>query len=122
VNQKLKERQENLQEEINELEDELKENQNPERMSLIQEMISVSSAWNLLCPCPSTPFDSGSFWSNVPYTRKGHRIGGCSSQHNQRHPGSRPREEELDYKYDGAAPVADVRFVIAFFFLAVHPF
>jgi len=55
VNQKLNERQEKLREEINKLEDELKKNQDPERMSLIQEMISVSSTRNLPCRCPSTP-------------------------------------------------------------------
>lgn len=52
VNQKLNERQGKLREEINKLEDELKKNQDPERMSLIQEMISVSPARNLLCRCP----------------------------------------------------------------------
>ena len=54
VNQQLNERQEKLREEINKLEDELKKNQDPERMSLIQEMISVSPARILLYHCHST--------------------------------------------------------------------
>lgn len=40
VNQKLNEKQEKLWEEINKLQDELKRNQDPERMTLLQEMIS----------------------------------------------------------------------------------
>jgi hypothetical protein len=49
VNQKLNETQEKLQEEINELQEELKKNQDPERMTFIQEMISVSVASGLVC-------------------------------------------------------------------------
>lgn len=46
VNQKLNEKQEKLWEEINKLQDELKRNQDPERMTLLQGMISVSSTGN----------------------------------------------------------------------------
>jgi hypothetical protein len=42
VNHKLNETRGKLQREIDELQEELKKNQGPERMSLIQEMISVS--------------------------------------------------------------------------------
>lgn len=42
VNQKLNETQNKIQKEIDELQEELKKNQDPERMSMIQEMISVS--------------------------------------------------------------------------------
>jgi hypothetical protein len=42
VDKKLNETQSRFQKEIDELQEELKRNQDPERMTMIQEMISVS--------------------------------------------------------------------------------
>jgi len=78
--------EQDLQNEITQLQEELRLQQDPGRMQLIQEMISVRlDAWSLAHI--RLFFDSapGSFGTDVSHPRKGHRIRSHRPRHYQRY-------------------------------------
>lgn len=111
VQARLVESQRNLQREIDALQVELKQNQDPTRMHLIQEMISVRvQVATTHTICHISRF-TGSFWSNVPHTRKSNRVGGCCTKHHEGHSSTRSRKEKSYPQHDNFEKTANARCV-----------
>lgn len=108
VKTKLAQNELELQREVDSLREELKKDQDPGRMHLIQEMISVSIALSSFsCSCLTRPL--GSAWSNVANTRKGHRVGSRRKEYHQRYTSVGSCEEEFDIKHDYFEEITDAR-------------
>lgn len=86
IQARLAEQQQRLQDEIHLLRAELKANQDPGRMHLIQEMISVRRHPNFLLSSAPMLFQ-GLAWSNVAHKREGYRIGGGCTECNEGYSG-----------------------------------
>lgn len=124
VGARLAETHQELQKEVDTLQAELRVSQDPERMSVIQEMISV------LMNLPSfrdlnliRRLLLGSAWTNVPHQGKGHRVGGCGKGHHEGYPSAGPGKEEPYYKHDHNEATADagcVNFQLHFQLLTSH--
>lgn len=112
VQSQLADTQQQLQEEIDGLQAELKRNQDPERMTIIQEMISVCLQVSSIYSRKSNSLIQGPPRTNVAHPREGYGIRGCSAQHNEGHPGPRPREEKPDTQHDNDQEAADARCVV----------
>jgi hypothetical protein len=81
VSSRLAETQQELQKEVDALQSELKISQDPERMSVIQEMISVGILINWLLGIYTYPL-VGLTGPNVTYSREGNRVrGSCEGYH-----------------------------------------
>lgn len=86
VQARLADNQRQLQEEIDSLKAQLKEDQDPNRMQLIQEMISVlvlgivMHSRTYACPGPSR--------TDVADPGESHRVGSCCKKYHQRYTGS----------------------------------
>lgn len=74
VSARLAETRVELQKEVDLLQAELRVSQDPERMLVIQEMISVCNFSISLCSSSVLKKELGLAWSNDPHKRKGYRI------------------------------------------------
>jgi hypothetical protein len=80
-------------------------------MHLIQEMISVRvQVATTHTICHISRF-TGSFWSNVPHTRKSNRVGGCCTKHHEGHSSTRSRKEKSYPQHDNFEKTANARCV-----------
>lgn len=81
VSSRLAETQQELQKEVDALQSELKVSQDPERMSIIQEMISVGYLINWFLNIYTYP-PVGLTGPNVTYSGEGNRVrGSCKEYH-----------------------------------------
>lgn len=83
-----------MQHEVDRLVGLLKQDQDPERMQLIQENISVCLGHPLWSFEASFNPTAGALDANDTNTRKGHRVGGNRAKHDEGDPDVEYREEE----------------------------
>jgi len=124
VGARLAETHQELQKEVDTLQAELRVSQDPERMSVIQEMISVPmNLSSFRDPNLIRRSLLGSAWTNVPHQGKGHRVGGCGTGHHEGYPSAGPGKEEPYYEHDHNEAIADagcVNFRLHFQLLASY--
>jgi hypothetical protein len=98
-----------LQREIDALHEELKRDQDPSRMQLIQETISVWLLRPRSYPLPSLKLRRvGITRADVSYPRKGDRVRGCSEKYHKGHTSPRLGEKESHTEHDDAEAAANV--------------
>ena len=102
-----------MQQEVDNLAELLKQDQDPERMQLIQENISVCMEHSL-CSFDA-PFNrtAGPLDANDTNTRKGHRIRGNRAKHDEGNPDVGHCEEESYVQYDCPQAISDARYMVS---------
>ncbi len=116
VQSRLAQNERDLQLEIDSLQDELGTEQDPNRMHLIQEMISVRphTMHGGYLPCLNYPFNYLGFTgADVSYTGESDRIRSSGQKYNQGNPSVRLGEKKSYIEYDYIEEAADAWCVVA---------
>ena len=110
VQKRLETDAQRLQAEIDDLRREMAINQDPNRMQLIQEMISLCVPLQVsqLYQCVILGLDG----TNVAYTRESYRVRGRCEEHNEGHPNVGSGEEEPHTQHDDFEEVPNVEYVL----------